>query len=155
MPQTLTSTSSRATWRSDFSCSTCFLVFSTSCRFLPVSAICSVKSEISSAKDGLDLDHFIWFQLTTEAFCQGSWGWVTHSRLYRTGYRGTLQVRGQQDTGLLPHLNSAERSGKNNTLWPLTLHKVYNRVTVRARKGNLWRRCIEYRIIVFQSQKEF
>uniref|UniRef100_A0A3Q1I4K5 Uncharacterized protein n=1 Tax=Anabas testudineus TaxID=64144 RepID=A0A3Q1I4K5_ANATE len=44
-----TSASSRAVWISDFSVSTCFLAFSSSWMLLPVSPICSVRSEISSA----------------------------------------------------------------------------------------------------------
>ena len=45
-----TSASSRAVWISDFSVSTCFLDFSSSWILLPVSPICSVRSEISSAE---------------------------------------------------------------------------------------------------------
>lgn len=44
----LTSASSRASWTSDFSCSTCFLTFSISWRFLFPSLIWLVRSEISS-----------------------------------------------------------------------------------------------------------
>lgn len=43
-----TSASSRAVWISVFSVSTCFLAFSSSWMLLPVSPICSVRSEISS-----------------------------------------------------------------------------------------------------------
>lgn len=44
----LTSASSKAAWSSDFSCSTCFFTFSSSWIRFPPSAICSVRSEISS-----------------------------------------------------------------------------------------------------------
>ena len=43
-----TSASSKAAWISDFSCSTCFFTFSSSWIRFPPSAICSVRSEISS-----------------------------------------------------------------------------------------------------------
>ena len=46
----LTSASSRAVWISHFSVSTCFLDFSSSWMLFPVSPICSVRSEISSAE---------------------------------------------------------------------------------------------------------
>ena len=46
-----TSASSKAAWISDFSCSTCFFIFSSSFIRFPPSAICSVRAEISSVRE--------------------------------------------------------------------------------------------------------
>lgn len=76
-----TSASSKAAWMSHFSCSTCFFIFSNSWICFPPSAICSVRSEISSVVNRKES----WFR-TFQHGNEKSYHWYRISRVL------TLQV---------------------------------------------------------------
>lgn len=142
--KTLASASSRAAWRSDFSCSTCFLVFSNSWRFLPVSEICSVRSEISSAKDRLGLGCRSGFRLTAQALARQfkDWWFIHDIYIGDSTVCEVLWVTCRQDTGGLLHLNYAERRVTRALYSPKTSENIQNGPE-RTREKNCGEKYIE------------
>lgn len=108
-----------------------------------ISAICTVKSEISSAKDRPDLGCFHRLCLIAQAFARefGDWRFIHDIHIGENKHSETFRGRCGQDTGVWPHLKMCGEK-QQNTCMTLNLHTVHRMGTERT-GGENWRKHIE------------